>query len=455
MPELTLLNIEEICRDVGRQEITFAHLRDELTDHICCDVEDEMRSGVSFAEAYSAVRKKMGSRRLREIQEETLYAVDTKYRQMKNTMKISGIAGTVLLGFAALFKIMHWPFAGMILTLGALIMSFVFMPSALTVLWKETHSTRRLFLYVSAFMAATLFITGVVFKINHWSFAGIILTVAVLTGTLMFLPALLYAKLCDHENKAKRGAYITGAVGILGYAAGLLFKIQHWPLASVLLTAGLALLFFVAFPWYTRITWKDDANVSSKFIYMVIGAFSIMVPSLLVSLNLERNYEGGYFMIRGQQQALIDYQSVTNRSFMENIPDTVVTPEMVSISSHTVRLLEMIDGIEAAMKAEDGENSFSTTPYLSFLKESTDSRSALDEALKEYSAFLSGLMPENSAVMHPELFDPASWFPPGGPETERISLMTALHMLDLLKSGILTAESYAISVVSPNYPSEK
>ncbi|MFZ2287013.1 MAG: hypothetical protein WAV93_08520 [Bacteroidales bacterium] len=28
---------------------------------------------------------------------------------MKITMKISGIAGTVLLGFAALVRIMHWP----------------------------------------------------------------------------------------------------------------------------------------------------------------------------------------------------------------------------------------------------------------------------------------------------------------------------------------------------------
>ena len=35
-------------------------------------------------------------------------------------MKISGIAGTVLLGFAALFKIMHWPGAGIMLSWVAL-----------------------------------------------------------------------------------------------------------------------------------------------------------------------------------------------------------------------------------------------------------------------------------------------------------------------------------------------
>ncbi|HNX67259.1 MAG TPA: hypothetical protein PKH02_10280, partial [Bacteroidales bacterium] len=109
MPDLTIQNIELITRDVRMQEISFSHLADELIDHICCDVEHEMRGGLSFNEAYRKVNGKIGGRRLKEIQEETLYAVDTKYRKMKSTMKFSGVCGTILLGFAALFKIMHWP----------------------------------------------------------------------------------------------------------------------------------------------------------------------------------------------------------------------------------------------------------------------------------------------------------------------------------------------------------
>jgi len=136
MPELTLDNINIIISDVRKQEISFSHLADELIDHLCCDVEDEMLNGLDFSEAYKRVKMKLGNRRLKEIQEETLYAVDTKYRRMKNTMKISGITGTILLGFAALFKIQHWPGAGIMLTLGALALAFVFLPSSLRVLWK-------------------------------------------------------------------------------------------------------------------------------------------------------------------------------------------------------------------------------------------------------------------------------------------------------------------------------
>src|SRR5512136_727444 len=163
MPELSLQNIDRITHDVRRQQIVFSCLADELIDHICCDVESEMDGGLTFLEAYTKVRQKIGKRRLKEIQEETLYAIDTKYRFMKNTIKISGVAGTILFGIAAMFKIQHWPGAGIMLTLGALILAFVFMPSALGVLWKETRSGKKLFLFISAFLSAGFSIAGVLF----------------------------------------------------------------------------------------------------------------------------------------------------------------------------------------------------------------------------------------------------------------------------------------------------
>ena len=110
------------------QEIGFSHLFHDLVDHICCDVEYQMQQGMSFDEAYKKVKAKIGFRGLKKIQEETLYAVDTKYRNMKKLMKISGVAGTIMLGFAAIFKISHWPFAGILLTLGAFV-SLFFIPA--------------------------------------------------------------------------------------------------------------------------------------------------------------------------------------------------------------------------------------------------------------------------------------------------------------------------------------
>ncbi|MDF1561143.1 MAG: hypothetical protein P1P83_13205 [Bacteroidales bacterium] len=450
MHELTLQNIEVIRRDVVREEISFSHLRDELTDHICCDVESEMQRGLSFSEAYQAVRRKLGSRRLREIQEETLYAVDTKYRKMKNTMKISAIAGTVLLGFASLFKIMHWPGAGIIMILGALALAFIFMPSALTVLWKETHSGKRVMLYITAFIAAMLFIAGVVFKIQHWPGSGIVLSLALASGTLLFLPALLAAKLKNQDNRSKRMVYILGALGMTAYMAGLLFKIQHWPLATLLLSVGLALIFFVVLPWYTRLTWKSDDHVSSAFIYMVVGALAIVIPSLLISLNVQRNYEGGYFVQQKAQQELINYKLSENQAIINNCRDTLLKPALAEINSKTTPLLDLLDGIGEKMTDASEGDAFSPGPYSEFLTDGSAARNELSEALREYSGYLSGLLPEGDAAQLEELLDPLAYLPETVSGRERISLMSGLHMLDLMKAGILTAESLAFSSAMKN-----
>ena len=57
MPELSLHNIDQIRHDISRQEITFSHLLENLVDHICCDVEHEMQTGLDFSEAYRRVKQ--------------------------------------------------------------------------------------------------------------------------------------------------------------------------------------------------------------------------------------------------------------------------------------------------------------------------------------------------------------------------------------------------------------
>ncbi len=97
---------------------------DELIDHVCCDVEYEMRNGLPFAKAYEMVKNKIGMEGLERIQHETLYLIDKKYRIMKNTMKISGMIAPILLAFGSLFKIQHWPGAGVLFVSGFFLLSF-------------------------------------------------------------------------------------------------------------------------------------------------------------------------------------------------------------------------------------------------------------------------------------------------------------------------------------------
>jgi len=475
MPELSFQDIDQISNDIRKQEITFKHLADELIDHICCDVENEMKNGSSFHDAYRSVKEKMGHRRLKEIQEETLFAVDTKYRNMKRTMKISAIAGTVMLGFAALFKMMHWPGSGILLTLGAFTLAFVLMPSALTVLWKETHSGKKLFLYISAFVTAMLFIIGVAAKVQHWPLAAFILMIASLSGIFAFIPALLAAKLKGQENKTKKIVYILGAAGLTCFILGILCKLQHWPWATIFLMCGMVIIFLVVFPWYTRISWKEDKNVSAKFIYMVVGSLALVLPAVLINLSLQRNYDAGYYIQQKEQQALFEYKFVQNQFFISNCKDSIASPLLGGINDKTNDLLKFINDTEAKMIAmaegksgvpavltyqikETGSGPqiqynllrapFHNMPFREFLSDGSGSRTELNTALKEYSDYLSGLTAGSDFDKYAKLLDPSAYLPEFNPETDRVSLMTGLHMLQLMKNGILAAESHALSVVA-------
>ncbi len=475
MPDLRVSDIDLIKQDVMSNEICFSHLADELIDHLCCDAENEMAGGLSFRDAWLKVKGSMGNRRLREIQEETLYAVDTKYRNMKNTMKISAIAGTIMLGFAALFKIMHWPGAGIMLTLGSLLLAFVFMPSALTVLWKETHSGKKLFLYISAFITAMLFIAGVTAKVQHWPMAGLILALASLSGVLAFVPALLYTKLKDQESRPKKMVYILGATGLICTIIGLLCKIQHWPLASIFLTTGSVIIFFVVFPWYTRLTWREERNVSARFIFMVAGLVVLMLPVLMLNLSLQRSFEAGYYKHHEEQQALFDYRFKTNQSLISQCTDSTVLPVLRELNDRTSELLAAINNTEARLIAEaEGKpgtpavltgqitetvtgpvvqfkalkHPLHTVPFSRFLTDDSGLRNELAAAMKKYSDYLSGQLPADRFEMYGKLVEPSVYLPEINPETDRVSLLTGLHMLQLMKNGILTAESYAIATIS-------
>ena len=429
MPELSIDNINLIISDVKKQEISFSHLADELIDHLCCDVEDEMLNGLDFSEAYKQVKKKLGKRRLKEIQEETLYAVDTKYRRMKNTMKISGITGTILLGFAALFKIQHWPGAGIMLTLGALALAFVFLPSSLRVLWKETHNRNRLFLFIAAFIAGFFFIMGTIFKIQHWSGAGILLLLA-FTGVLMFVPALLVTKLQDKESKHKRPAYIAGALAVILYVTGILFKLQHWQGATLLILSGLIIMFAYAFPVYSYLTWKDEKYITSKFLFMVIGSLAIVIPGALINLKLQQSYEGNYYFHQEQQQALAGYLNGKNNLFLSNYKDSIYYISMDQIHKKTLDLLNKIGDIQAdIISSAEGEtgipdmsrylikqnersgeiqyrqlpNGFRPLPVNGFPSPASESRKELDSALHDYITSLSSVIPENKLQKYVQL----------------------------------------------------
>jgi hypothetical protein len=462
MPEMNLMHIDQISSDIRKQEITFSHLMDELIDHVCCDVEYEMKQGMDFSEAYRKVKGKIGSRGLKEIQEETLFAVDTKYRKMKNTMKISGIAGTVMLGCAAVFKILHFPGAGILMTLGALITSLIFLPSAMVVLWKETHSGKRLLLFVAAYLTGSTFIMGILFKTQHWPMAGFLISFSVMSAVLLFLPTLLYSKLADNENAKKRPVYILGFIGMISYLSGFWFKVQHWPLATTMITCGAFLLMAIVLPMYTWITWKDEKTVSIKFIFMVTTLALFIIPGALVSLSVTNTYDDEFFYHQDQQQSILTYRQNINEKLVTAYKDSVQFKKMEQIHLKTSDLIGQIDRVEQKMiELSEESHSINTVGFVNskeinyrnlsnpfnifivkfMLYPNTVSRVDIDKSVKSYFSLISENTSEAFAKTYEPVLNSSSYLPDNNSNAGENALISGLHALGIFRNSILLTEN--------------
>ena len=458
MDRLTLLQIEKISQEVKREDITYSHLLYDLIDHICCDVEYEMDQGLAFHDAYTLVKDKIGLNGLRKIQSETLYAVDSKYRTMKRTMKISGIAGTILLGFAALFKIIHWPGAGIMLVVGAFILAAVFLPSSLSVLYKESKSTKRILLFVSAFLAAFFFILGAIFKVQHWPLAGVMIVLAAFFA-IVFLPQLLASRLAVQTGTGHRSVLIMGFASAVIYLLGLVFKFQHWPGAGILMLSGSLLLFGFCFSWWAWLNWKDTDHIHTTFIFLVPTIIWVIAASGLINLRVSYNYYEGYQGEYEKLEAVNAYLQAENGKLLALPADTSVQAKVRLIYEKSNELINQVTDLKRRMilaspvgakddKTMDMLLQHTAAAYMdiqskpsSLMFGNSPDRQKLEQsvaAFRDFAARQGNLSPAASAGTL-KLLDPATCLPdPSKPDY--MSLGSCMGQLSMLQNSVLTTE---------------
>ena len=125
---LTEEQIEYISRNLEFYGISSDELREDLLDHICTHIETSDQN--DFDSAYNEALQKFGGYAgVGKVERDTYLMVT--FRSNLKRQKIVYIIGfiatfTLVLGF--LFKIMHWPWASIILFSGFLILLFGYIP---------------------------------------------------------------------------------------------------------------------------------------------------------------------------------------------------------------------------------------------------------------------------------------------------------------------------------------
>ena len=120
---------------------------------------------------------------------------------MKNKIYYFGIACCILIMTGGIFKIQHWPGAGIIFTLSLPLLVFIFLPMAMANSFKAEENKKIRILYITAYIAFGFDLISGLFKIMHWNGASILMTIGIPLPFVLFLPAyLLYVRKDKNVN---------------------------------------------------------------------------------------------------------------------------------------------------------------------------------------------------------------------------------------------------------------
>ncbi len=181
-------NYERIRDDLVSRGLTYDRLIDDVLDHVCCLVEEYMSDGRDFESSYDQVLDSIGEKSLPEIQHQTLLNLDKKYQRMKNFTYLFGLTSAILTIVGSLFKRMHWPGAGILITVGMVLIVFVFLPLYFITNHREQVERKNPVYAIVGYLTIALLLAGAVFKIMHWPGAGYMIYASIGFLLIGFVP---------------------------------------------------------------------------------------------------------------------------------------------------------------------------------------------------------------------------------------------------------------------------
>jgi hypothetical protein len=143
-------------------------------------------------------------------------------------------------------------------------------------------------IYILGVITVMIISTGVILKVNHWPTAGILITAGSLILVLIFLPVALINNYKAEGNSQNKLLYIVTYITCLVVFIGMLFKIMHWPYAGIGLLIALPFPYIVFLPVFLVVTAKNKHfNIyNTVFVLLLLALNSVF--STLLSLNVSK-----------------------------------------------------------------------------------------------------------------------------------------------------------------------
>ena len=113
---------------------------------------------------------------------------------MKKTIYFIALIVTFLIVSGSLFKIMHWPGAAVMTTLGSFSFAFLFIPLIILKKFKEESFSKDQIIYSIGIILGTVLGLGFLFKIMHWPMATILMLSSIILFNFLYVPAYFISR---------------------------------------------------------------------------------------------------------------------------------------------------------------------------------------------------------------------------------------------------------------------
>ena len=216
--------VDFILREIQARGVTMEDLKWNLVDHMCCIIENEMSDSDDFYLFFERLLPRFFNDNLREIQEETELLLTFKhFYAMKKTLIYAGLTASFFTLLGSFLKVMHWPGASVSIILGIGTFCLLFLPLMIVLKFRDEVTPTDKLVQSLGLLAGMTASMGFLFKIMHWPFANILMFSGLAGFTFLFVPLYFITRVRRPELRFNT---IINSVLMLA-SGGLLFAMMN------------------------------------------------------------------------------------------------------------------------------------------------------------------------------------------------------------------------------------
>ena len=195
-------HIDFILNDISNRGVVISDLKENILDHVCCIIEKEMPADADFHAFYEEVIPRFFNNDLKEIQKETDYLLSSRYIHILTiVLKIAGFSSVVILMLGMYYKLNHLQGTGILLLIGVVIFSLIFLPALILLKLKDKDLKTNKLIVIVGFLLAFMASVSCLFKIMQWPWTTLLREISTIVFLVLFVPLYYFSTSNSLEKK--------------------------------------------------------------------------------------------------------------------------------------------------------------------------------------------------------------------------------------------------------------